>query len=267
MSLLPANEPKVKDITPKTFLIWGESMSGKTYLAKQFPNPIILNTDGNAKKIDTPSVEIKDFETFIKVVSELETTKHTYETLIIDLIDDIETMLINMICKSAGVEALADIGFGKGFAKFNSVWKNLMMRLSQLPIKVIFISHIVKLTDENDKTYEAPSLPQKSLNACQGRCDLVIQTKKLGTKYVSTVSAKREAYVQTDFKDKKILEILKNVILLFPQQAPVRTVPTGTTNTAPNTVAQATSTIAQNIATGTATNIATQNTNKIGGTK
>ena len=256
MSLLPANEPKIKDITPKTFLIWGESMSGKTYLAKQFPNPIILNTDGNAKKIDTPSIEIKDFETFIKVVSELETTKHTYETLIIDLIDDIETMLINMICKSAGVEALADIGFGKGFAKFNSVWKNLMMRLSQLPIKVIFISHIVKLTDENDKTYEAPSLPQKSLNACQGRCDLVIQTKKLGTKYVSSVSAKREAYVQTDFKDKKILEILKNTILLFPQQAPARPVPNATTNTAVNTVANA-----------IATNNAAQNTNKIGGIK
>ena len=64
--------------------------------------------------------------------------------------------------------------------------------------------------------------------------------------------------MQTDFKDKKILEILKNVILLFPQQAPART--------APNTVAQATSTIAQNIATGTAT-ASTQNTNKIGGTK
>lgn len=127
-----------------------------------------------------------------------------------------------------------------------------MMRLSQLPIKVIFISHIVKITDENDKTYEAPSLPQKSLNACQGRCDLVIQTKKLGTKYVSTVSAKREAYVQTDFKDKKILEILKNVILLFPQQAPARPVP----NTAVNTVANA-----------IATNNATQNTNKIGGIK
>ena len=61
MSLLPANEPKIKDITPKTFLIWGESMSGKTCLAKKFPNPIILNTDGNAKKIDTPSIEIKDF--------------------------------------------------------------------------------------------------------------------------------------------------------------------------------------------------------------
>ena len=30
MSLLPKNEPKIRDITPKNFFIWGGSMSGKT---------------------------------------------------------------------------------------------------------------------------------------------------------------------------------------------------------------------------------------------
>lgn len=49
--LLPANKPKNKDITPKVFFIWGQSMSGKTYLARQFPSPVIINTDGNAKKL------------------------------------------------------------------------------------------------------------------------------------------------------------------------------------------------------------------------
>ena len=61
MSLLPENKPKTFEKTPKIFFIWGGSMSGKTYLARQFPNPIILNTDGNAKKVSTPSVDIKDF--------------------------------------------------------------------------------------------------------------------------------------------------------------------------------------------------------------
>ena len=68
--LLPVNKPKEKDITPKVFFIWGQSMSGKTYLARQFPNPLIINTDGNAKKVDTPSVEVYDFETFVKVLEE-----------------------------------------------------------------------------------------------------------------------------------------------------------------------------------------------------
>lgn len=219
MSILPKNINKEIDLTPKIFLIWGESMSGKTYLARQFPNPLIINTDGNAKKVDTPSVEITKFTEFIEVIDALEKEQHDYKTVIIDLVDDIEIMLTNYICEQSKVEALADIGFGKGFAKFNQVWKNLMMKLSQMPYNIIFISHIINSTDDNDNPIQVPSLPQKQLNACQGRCDLVIQTRKLGTKYIATVTAKRDQYTEENIKDKQILHILKPVMGLFPRGA------------------------------------------------
>ena len=45
MSILPPNQPKIADKTPTKFFIWGPSMSGKTYLARQFPNTLILYTD------------------------------------------------------------------------------------------------------------------------------------------------------------------------------------------------------------------------------
>lgn len=217
MSILPKNINKEIDLTPKIFLIWGESMSGKTYLARQFPNPLIINTDGNAKKVNTPSVEITKFTEFIEVIDALEKEQHDYKTVIIDLVDDIEIMLTNYICEQSKVEALADIGFGKGFAKFNQVWKNLMMKLSQMPYNIIFISHIINSTDDNDNPIQVPSLPQKQLNACQGRCDLVIQTRKLGTKYIATVTAKRDQYTEENIKDKQILNILKPVMGLFPR--------------------------------------------------
>jgi len=74
-------------------------------------------------------------------------------------------------------------------------------------------------TDENDNPVQVPSLPQKQLNACQGRCDLVIQTRKLGTKYIATVTAKRDQYTEENIKDKQILNILKPVMGLFPRGA------------------------------------------------
>ena len=117
MIKLPANEQKVADITPKSFLIWGESMSGKTYLAREFDSPLIINTDGNATKVNTPSVAIKTFAEFAEVIEALKNEKHTYKTVIIDLIDDIETMLTIHICEAAKVESLADIPFGKGYVK------------------------------------------------------------------------------------------------------------------------------------------------------
>ena len=108
MPLLPENKPMEKDVTPKVFFIWGQSMHGKTYLARQFPNPIILNTDGNGKKINTPHVDIFDFETFVNVLREIEEGKHSYETIVVDLIDDIKTFLEDYICKKFEVENLAD---------------------------------------------------------------------------------------------------------------------------------------------------------------
>nr|DAP59186.1 MAG TPA: AAA domain protein [Caudoviricetes sp.] len=212
MIKLPVNELKTADVTPKNFLIWGESMSGKTYLAKQFESPLIINTDGNATKITTPSVFIKNFTEFKEVIEELGKGKHTYKTLIIDLIDDIETMLVNHICEMAKVESLADIGFGKGFNKFNSVWKNLMMTLTQMNMNIVFISHLVEKTENNGQTtYQAPALSQKCLNACMGRCDIVVKTQKIGNNYIRLCTSKREAYKEEDIKDKKILDILKSI--------------------------------------------------------
>lgn len=212
--ILPKNEPKKADVTPKNILIWGESMSGKTYLAKQFESPLIINTDGNATKITTPSVFVKNFTEFSEVIAELEKGEHTYKTLIIDLIDDIETMLVNHICELAKVESLADIAFGKGFNKFNSVWKNLMMTLTQMNMNVIFISHIVEKMD-GQTSYQAPALSQKCLNACMGRCDIVIKTQKIGNNYIRLCTSKREAYKEEDIQDKKVLEILKTIKNVF----------------------------------------------------
>ena len=212
--LLPVNKPKEKDITPRTFFIWGQSMSGKTYLARQFPSPVIINTDGNAKKVDTPSVEVSDFETFVSVLKEIEEGKHEFKTIIIDLVDDIKTMMENYVCKALEVENLADAGYGKGFSKAKATWQKLMLRLNQLPYNVIFISHIVEIS-EDGQTLERPSLEQKYYNMCMGRCDMSIKCRKVGKTYLQLCEHKRDIYTPNDIKDKDVFNILKDVKGVF----------------------------------------------------
>lgn len=219
MSLLPKNELKEKDVTPKMFFIWGESMSGKTYLARQFDNPILLNTDGNAKKVDTPSIEIKDFSHFRDVIAELEQGKHDYETIVIDLVDDIKSMLEDHVCKELNIESLADAPYGKAFNQVKFIWKQLMMRLSKCKFNVVFISHVQEITENNVPT-QIPSLEQKYYNMCMGRCDLSIKCRKVGSKYMQLCVNKRDNYVDSDIKNKTILNILKNVTGVF-QSTPV----------------------------------------------
>lgn len=234
MSLLPKNEPMEKDITPKVYFIWGQSMHGKTYLAKQFPDSIILNTDGNGKKITTPHVDIFDFEQFVGALKEIEEGKHTFKTVVVDLVDDIKTFMDDYIVKKYNeeiakkdknmtpAESIADIPFGKGFNESKTIWKRLMIKLSQLPYTVIFISHVVQTTDEYDKsvTIEQPSLEQKYLNMTKGRTDVMIKCQKVGKTYLQICNEKRDIYKKEDFKNKEILETLKNVKQLFEDNKP-----------------------------------------------
>lgn len=218
MKILPKNQAKEKDITPKVFFIWGQSMSGKTYLARQFPDPIILNTDGNAKKVTTPSVEVFDFETFMGAIKELEAGTHDFRTIIIDLVDDIKTMLEMYVLKKYDADNLADIPWGKGYNEVKGTWQRLMVRLSQMPYNVIFISHIQTATDDrdNEKVVEVPSLEQKFYNMTMGRSDMSIKCRKLGNNYSQLVISKRDHYTPEDFKDKEVLEVIKDAIGLFP---------------------------------------------------
>ena len=55
---LPENKPQVPKDTPRNYFIYGETMSGKSYLANEFPNPIVLNTDGNAEANSVPSIQL-----------------------------------------------------------------------------------------------------------------------------------------------------------------------------------------------------------------
>ena len=222
MSLLPENKPMEKNITPKIFFLWGQSMHGKTYLARQFPDPIIINTDGNGKKIDTPHVDVYDFETFVNVLREIEEGKHTFKTIVIDLVDDIKTFLEEYVCKKYDVENLADAGFGKGYGDVKSTWKRLMIRLTQLPYYVVFISHVVQLTDEYDKnkTIEQPSLEQKYLNMTKGRTDVMIKCQKVGKNYLQLCNEKRDLYHRSDIKDDKLYNTLSNVKSLFEDNKP-----------------------------------------------
>lgn len=226
MSLLPTNKPKEKDITPKVFFIWGQSMSGKTYLARQFPAPLIINTDGNAKKVTTPSIEVYDFETFVKVLNEIEAGNHEFKTIIIDLVDDIKTMLQTYVCKKYEVDDEGEVPYGKGYRDVKATWQKLMVRLNQLPYNVIFISHIVEIS-ENNQTIERPSLEQKFYNMTMGRCDMSIKCRKVGSTYLQMCDSKRDNYNETDVKDKDVLTILKNVTGVFPAKSPAKTVSTG----------------------------------------
>lgn len=226
MSILPPNKPTKTVDTPKNFFIYGATMNGKSYLASEFPNPLFLDTDGNASANPYPSIQLRNVrgkdgkisesvvDQFDQIITELQTTKHGFETVVLDVIDDIVVMIEQYICDREGVETIGDIGYGKGYAAFSNIFNALVIELKALPINVIYVSRIAT-REENNVSYEIPSLKEKHVNIVNGNCDYMIQAKKVGKNYLRIVKEKRKNYQRDKIEDERILEILDTLTGAF----------------------------------------------------
>ena len=227
---LPENKPQTPKDTPRNYFIYGETMSGKSYLANEFPNPIVLNTDGNAEANSVPSIQLlndKDksgriTNSVIKQLGEillaLQTQEHSYETVVIDVIDDVIEMIKIAVCDEltppgkTRLKSLSEIPYGKGYDFFNQAITELVIDLKALPMNVIYISRQISEYDDNgNATKDKPSLKDKYVNLINGNSDLMIHTEKIGNNYNREVDRKRKTYYADQVDDKSILKILSTI--------------------------------------------------------
>lgn len=237
--------PKVEKLKPKSqprnFFIWGSPMTGKSYFSSFFPNPLVLNTDGNSEQGSAPSIQLRnirnetgglkqsvikqldDIITALQVENPKRPADQQFKTVVIDVIDDICVMIEQAICLDAGVQALSDVAYGKGYAMFNTALQQFVMDLKALPLNVIYISRELAITDENTgmTTYE-PSLKTKYYNIVNGNCDVVIRTKKIGdgqnASYFREVKALRTMYNPANITDRRILQLLESCKGMFKKE-------------------------------------------------
>ncbi len=230
MAALPANKPKQTIEVPRNFFIWGPTMNGKSYLASEFPNPVILNTDGNANQIETPSVDMKNarnpktgvitksvVEQMLELIKELEQGKHTFETVVIDVVDDLFTLIEQAICEEHGVDYVGDVPYGKGWGLRKTFITSIVVRLKALPMNVIYVSRYATKLDNNVET-PIPSLPDKDLNIVNGNCDLNIMCQKIGKNYLRRVVDRRKVYEREWVQDERLLSILDSMTGAFPKK-------------------------------------------------
>lgn len=207
-------------------------MSGKSYLASKFPSSIVLSTDGNEENSGSrPTIALKNvrdvrgnlktsvIDILDKSILALSTENHTYKTVVIDVIEDVCTLMEQAICIENGVKSLADIEWGKGFAMFNSALAELVQDLKGLNMNVVYISRAGSKTEGNTEM-PVPALKQKYYNVVNGNCDLVIRTQHIGKNYIRTATDIRKHYKASEINDEHILSILKVVPGTLVKEAP-----------------------------------------------
>jgi len=144
--LLPKNERRDLNATKKKVVwLYGAPFSGKTFFANQFPDPLMLNTDGNIKFVDAPYIAIRDtvtvegritkrklaYEVFMDAVAELEKKQNDFRTIVVDLLEDVYESCRVYICDRQGWKHESDDSF-RAWDMVRSEFLNTLKRLVNL---------------------------------------------------------------------------------------------------------------------------------------
>ena len=191
--LLPENKRRTPDATKKKVVwLYGAPFSGKTYFANAFPDPLMLNTDGNIRFVDAPFIHIKDtvtvegrltkrklaYEVFTETVDELEKKQNTFKTIVVDLLEDVYEACRVFICDRQGWKHESDDSF-RAWDMVRSEFLNTLKRLLNLDYEnIILISHEDRTRDLTRKGGDKissikPNLQDKVANKVAGMVDLV----------------------------------------------------------------------------------------------
>lgn len=191
--LLPKNERRnIETIQKKVVWLYGSPFSGKTTFANKFPDPLMLNTDGNIKFVDAPYIPIKDkvemmgrmtkktmaWEIFKDVISELEKKDNDFKTIIVDLLEDAYEYCRLWMYDQMGITHESDDSF-RAWDKVRTEFLSTLKRLMALDYEnIILISHEDTTKDITKKggdklTSIKPNLADKVANKVAGMVDIV----------------------------------------------------------------------------------------------
>lgn len=193
MSILPSNERrKITTVTKRKVWIYGQPFSGKTTFANKFPDPLMINTDGNIHFVDAPYIAIKDkievtgrmtkktlaWEIFKDVVAELEKKNNSFKTIVIDLLEDLYEYCRLYMYDQMGISHESDDSF-RAWDKVRTEFLSTLKRLMALDYEnIILISHEDASKDITKKggdkiTSIKPNLQEKISNKLAGMVDIV----------------------------------------------------------------------------------------------
>ena len=200
MGLLPKNE-RVKIDPNAHWRLWlyGESYTGKTFLANKFPNVLMLNTDGNTDEVDAPRLrianqyeqngrvtnEIPAWKYFKSVIAELRKGDNGYETIVLDLIEDFYEYCRQYVCKEIlHVNHESDANF-KAWDMVRTEFYSVIRDLFSLPYNFILLSQEDKSRDimerSGDKfTAIRPNIADKVALKLEGMCTLTARVLMKG---------------------------------------------------------------------------------------
>ena len=129
-------------------VIFGPPGVGKSTFAAKAPSPLFLTTDGNFEWLDLPdenNVRLSTWKQAKQVISDIVSNKPEYskfQTIVVDLIEDLYIWLEDEFCKREGIIHIGDYkSMGAGYSVIRKEFFAQISKLLSIDRHVILISH------------------------------------------------------------------------------------------------------------------------------
>ena len=181
IDLLALEPTKIsRDLKGKFMLIYGEAKAGKTTLLSLLPKCLILATEigynALADKYVQPIMRWTDFKSVVKQLKKPE-VQEKFEFIGIDTADFLYEICEKYICAQNGVEKIADIPYGGGYALCKKEFSDTLREVAALGYGICFISHSTEKTFKNEKGEDyikiVPALPNRPYDVVNKMVDVL----------------------------------------------------------------------------------------------
>ncbi len=142
--------------SPVRAVIYGTEGIGKSTLAAQFPDALILDTEDGTGRIDCARVSCRDALQLEGAMLDLIGDPQGFKTVVIDSADWAERQILEHLLKKAGKRSIEDFGFGKGYTMLAEACSRILGLADQMVargLNVVFVAHAtIKRTSPPDET-------------------------------------------------------------------------------------------------------------------
>ena len=169
-----------RDLKGKYICIYSLPKVGKTSLACQFPNNLLLGFEHGWNAIaGAKAIDITKWADFKMVLRQLEKpeAKEIYDTVTIDTVGISWQMCEDFICAQNGVQKIADIPWGGGYAACKKEFESCLRKITQLGYGLVIIAHvekrIEKRADDSEVEILGPAIPKRAYEIVNQLVDII----------------------------------------------------------------------------------------------
>lgn len=166
-----------------TALIYGQPGAGKSTLACSAPNPVMLDFDGGATRINgahqVPTVQVRKWEDVGGALEEIKEANE-FKTIIIDTVGKMMMFLEEYIKRTNAKMRNYDGSLTlKGYGLRKQMFLNFIKETSVMGMNIIFVGHEIE-QKRGDDTIIRPEIGGSSTNDLMKELDLVGYVETIG---------------------------------------------------------------------------------------